>query len=891
MSKICLPLWLALSLPFAVVLMLVFAILMASHQRSVTRLIDEAGANLLNASSDHVHGRLKQYLELPFQLQTLLTDCIVRQKMYEPGDISRIQTYLNDIFKAVYIPNFKQFEMLQIGTKSGEFSGIHREPQGATSLSLKDNRTDDKLVYYQTESTEVRETIDKYDPRVRPWYRPVAQSLQPRWSSLYMSKGLNGIVAISATAPVLTPTGELLGVISTDVSLTAMAEFLKATPLYEKYKSALIYIVDEKGQLIAQTIDADAISASETGKSQTILMADHSNSPLVRASYAQLPPISPSWSASPKTTASILGSNASKAPLSFKLEQGDEHYFGQYIAYTDPRGLNWRLVALVSENELSGDARQSANLGLLAALALTTFGLGVGFWIVKRIALPIQETAEAASRVASESDTGLINMRPSSILETAMLTNAFNAMSQRIQKQLRNLHDLAMNDTTTGLLNHQGLLAAAQWDIPRDLVLVLLGIDNFKMVNSSLGPKTGDYLLRQIANRLHAHCPQTSLLARISGDEFMVLLPDVHLAVHRESLIQSVCAVFSTPFQTATDEVTLRASMGVVSTCATGKEVDTDLLQQASLALRTAKARGHSQRVNYESALLNQALATAHMVADLKIALAQSELRVYFQPIIDLKTEKICGLEALVRWQSNTRGMINPCDFIPIAEESGQIVELGNWVMLQATTEVAQLIQDNGLDDHFTLHVNVSVRQLVQADFAKTVAQAIARSGIPARSLMVEITESVLMKEDSSTLKTIADIRALGVRIALDDFGTGYSSLSYLNQFHFHSLKIDRSFIVAAEKSERSQTILKAVVDITRGLGLEAVAEGIETREQAQMLRDFGCAYAQGYLFGRPAPLDQIWAASNTNDKAYTIENGPKSATSHDTTTMHTPPP
>lgn len=863
LSKLRLPLWLALSLPFAVVLLLVVGILLASHQRSITRLIDEKGANLLSASSDHVHGRLKQYLELPFQLQLPVTDSIVRQAMYAPGDISRIQDYLHGVFRDVYVPHFKQMEMLQLGTEGGEFVGIRREPQERTSLFLKDHRTADKLVAYHTESAQVRETVAVYDPRIRPWYSPVALDRQPHWSSLYVSRIDHEVVAISATAPVLTPSGALLGVVSTDVSLTEMAEFLRQTPLYEKYKSALLYIVDEKGQLVAQTSGGATVSPSVPGQPQSILTADRSSSPLVRASFALLPP----WQApsGPPLPTPIQAASVFTAATAFKLQQGDTHYFGHYTAYTDPKGLNWRLVALVSENELSGDAHQSAHLSLLAALALAALGLAIGFGVVKRIARPIQETAEAASRVASESDTGLINMRPSSILETAMLTNAFNAMSQRIQKQLRNLQDLAMNDSTTGLLNRQGLLAAAQWETPRELVLVLLGIDNFKMVNASLGPKTGDHLLRQIASRLHAHCPHDCLLARTSGDEFIVLLTNVPLPMQRESLISNAIAVFATPFQTATDEVTLRASLGVVMTQVTGKEVDTDLLHQAGIALRAAKARGHSQRVDFESALLNKALAAAHIVADLKIALAQSELRVYFQPIIDLQTEKICGLEALVRWQSGTRGMVNPVDFIPVAEESGQIVELGNWVMMQATTEVAQLMREQNLDAHFTLHVNVSVRQLVQADFAKTVAHAIARSGIPAKSLMVEITESVMMEEDSPTMKTIADVRALGVGIALDDFGTGYSSLSYLNRFPFHALKIDRSFVIAAEKSERSLAILKAVVDITQGLGVEAVAEGIETREQARMLRDLGCAYAQGYLFGRPAPLAQAWAALHTN--------------------------
>ena len=877
MSKIRLPLWLALSLPFAVVLMLVFGILIASHQTTVSRAIDEESVNLLKASSDHVHTRLEHYLERPFELQLFIADSIVRQSLYTPGDLSRIEVFFRGVFKDIVAPNYKQIPMLQMGTEQGEYIGVSSNLDGLTSLTLKDNRTANKLIAYKPESTDIRKIVDPYDPRNRPWYMPAAQSRQTRWSALFASSFDANYVAITATSPIILPTGKMLGAVSTAVSLSAMSEFLRQTPLHTKYKSALLYIVDEKGQLVAQSKGKELVSENSATNRPAILTANLSDLPLVQASFAQL-----AAQASATTGTPRVDDRASN----FKLTLDGENYYVRVTRYIDPKGLNWRLVALVSETELSGDAHRNASKSLLVALGFSVLGLCIGLWLIKRITQSIQETAVTATRVASGTDIGLINMPAGNIAETAILADAFNAMSQRIQKQLRNLQDLAMNDSTTGLLNRQGLLAAAQWETPRELVLVLLGIDNFKMVNASLGPKTGDHLLRQIASRLHEHCPQVSLLARISGDEFIVLLPDVPLAIQRESLIQRVDAVFAKPFQTATDEVTLRASMGVVATCAAGKEVDTDLLRQASIALRAAKARGHSQRVDYEPALLNQALAAAHMVADLKIALAQSELRVYFQPIIDLKTEKICGLEALVRWQSSTRGMVNPGDFIPVAEESGQIVELGNWVMQQATTEVAQLMHDNGLDDRFTLHVNVSVRQLVQADFAKTVAQAITRSGIPAKSLMVEITESVLMDEDSPTLKTIADVRALGVGIALDDFGTGYSSLSYLNRFPFHALKIDRSFVVAAEKSERSQAILKAVVDITRGLGVDAVAEGIETREQAQMLRDLGCAYAQGYLFGRPAPLAQAWAAIHAHEKAHTIENAKDSTTSQDTATL-----
>ena len=641
------------------------------------------------------------------------------------------------------------------------------------------------------------------------------------------------------------PTGAkdtLLGVLSIDLSLTELSRFLRETHLHQTFHSAVIYIVDAKGQLVAQSIAGPLVSAAATDGKRQFLNASASNDAIVRSSFQ-----------------AIKNLGHSQAADTFVTKVNGEPYFGSVSTYADPRGLNWRIVTLVSSAELTGDAERQSRWALAVAIGLVLAGGVMGLLIFRRISHPIHATAEAAKDFASRDDPmqthALVPVQGNAVRETHQLAQAFNAMATRISAQMTSLQDLALKDAVTGLLNVNGLIKSSTWHQTRACTVAVVAVHNLSLVNASLGAKAGDQLLHAIAARLLDASPLGTTWARGTGAEFIA----VHLdggTGSDSTLVARLISCFIAPFVTDTDDLLLQASIGVFSGPCAGHEIETSALRKASLALRQAKANRNVSHVVYDESLESQAKAAVRMATELKAAIERKQLLVYFQPIVSLETGLLHGLESLVRWP-HTNGMIPPSTFVPVAEESGLIVDLGNWIMLQACTELAQWMRTTPLDDGFALHVNVSVRQLVQADFVDVVAKVLEESTLPAKHLTIEITESMLMQESASTLTTINRLRKLGCVIALDDFGTGYSSLSYLNRFPFHDIKIDRSFLLEAENSDNSAAILRAVVELTKGLGVASVAEGVETYSQAGMLRRLGCTYGQGYLYGRPAPLEQ----------------------------------
>lgn len=836
MSRWRLPLWVALALPFGGVLLTAIGVLIGAQRLTSSRLIEASGRNLLFATSDHMRAEVVSHLNVIFTLQLSMADLLARQDLTRDGDMVAVQSLFSGHFRSVYRPHFPQVGMIQLGTEQGDFFGIKIGPDGRLQTFLKDRRTARRLISYDTESGVEQAVIQRYDPRQRPWYAPAARLGQPRWTEVYVSS-FGDSTSISATTPVFRADGRLLGVLGTDVSLSDLSDLLRQLPLMREHPSALAYVVDPQGHMLAHS----HLEEGRPDEKGQILTAPQSRQPLVQASFAAL--------------ASLEQAEAAD----FSVSQGGQRYFGRSTLLRDERGLNWRLVALVAESDLNVQARENAQLALVLVLVLSGAGLLVGLLVLRRIAHPIRQAAKVATSLTAGPEAPPAVVEASHIEEIATLTEAFNAMSQRIRAQLGKLHDMALLDAVTGLPNREGLMAVCRWPEPRAVTLLLFGVDRFRAVNASLGPRAGDELLRLIGQRLCAACPTDALVARVSGDEFLVVLPGAEDRAATEAHIRSLRGCFNEPFQTDTDEVLVGASLGVVSARASAVAFERDLLRFASAALQKAKSGERGQRIDFDESLLERNRLAAELTADMHVALAQGQFQVHFQPLVHLETGALCGLEALLRWQHPQRGPIGPAQFIPLAEESGLIVELGHWVMRQAAVEVAQLMREHTLDEGFIVHVNVSQRQLVQADFVDRVREVLERSALPARALVIEITESLLVEDDPVIRATLGELQALGAGLALDDFGTGYSSLSYLNKFPFTEIKIDRSFLVAAQQNARSAAILRSFIDITHSLQVPAIAEGVETEEQAELLRSLNCTLGQGYLFGRPAPMAQMW--------------------------------
>jgi len=415
----------------------------------------------------------------------------------------------------------------------------------------------------------------------------------------------------------------------------------------------------------------------------------------------------------------------------------------------------------------------------------------------------------------------------------------------------------AFFDALTGLPNRvlfldrlkQALVRAGR---RKDAVgLLFIDVDNFKLINDSLGHHVGDQLLTEAAARLRSCVRAQDTVARLSGDEFVIvleLLAGEHDAV---PVAKAIAHQFSRPFKLDGREVVITASIGIALSDAGQDDADS-LLRNADLAMYRAKSDGRARYVIFDPSMHTDTLARLELESDLRRALDQGELRVHYQPIVAMETGEVSEVEALVRWQHPTRGLVSPVDFIPLAEETGLIIPLGQWVLEEACRQVAAWHRQFPSDPPLTLSVNLSPRQFQKPFLVADVSRALHKAGFPSRCLKLEITEGVIMRDVEATIRTLWELKNLGLQIAIDDFGTGYSSLAYLKRLPLDVLKIDRSFISGIGQSREDSAIVHAIMALAKSLNLTVTGEGIETAEQAALLGKWGCDRGQGYLFSEP---------------------------------------
>jgi diguanylate cyclase (GGDEF)-like protein len=381
--------------------------------------------------------------------------------------------------------------------------------------------------------------------------------------------------------------------------------------------------------------------------------------------------------------------------------------------------------------------------------------------------------------------------------------------------------------------------------------LLCLDLDHFKAINDTLGHPVGDNLLRAVADRLSAAVRNIDTVARLGGDEFAIIQTDLGSADQAATLANRIITALREPYDIDGHRVETGTSIGIAIAPRDGTSSDT-LLMNADIALYLAKAERRGTYRFFEPEMDRQVQARRKVEMDLRNALQADEFDLHYQPILDLESGKVAGFEALIRWQHPVRGVISPVDFIPIAEETGLIVPIGDWVLRRACLDAAAWPRD------VEIAVNLSSAQFKGGQLLNSVRQALAVSRLDPNRLEIEITESVLLQNSEDTLTLLHQLRGLGIRIALDDFGTGYSSLGYLRSFPFDKIKIDRTFIRDIDANAGSAVIVGAVVGIARALGMTTVAEGVETAEQLALVRRQGCALVQGYLFSRPRPVGEV---------------------------------
>lgn len=429
---------------------------------------------------------------------------------------------------------------------------------------------------------------------------------------------------------------------------------------------------------------------------------------------------------------------------------------------------------------------------------------------------------------------------------------------EKAERKIRHMayHD-ALTDLPNRLLFHERLNEAFHRSEKTGTILAVLFIDldRIKVINDTLGHHIGDELLKYWADKLKANKRPQDTVARFGGDEFIVLLTDITSINEVLTFAGFIPQLFSEPFTYGEHDLYVTSSIGISVYPSDGTDADT-LIKNADTAMYRAKEKGGNTFQLYRSEMNVRSLERLNMEIDLRRAMERREITVYYQPIVDLGSGGIYGMEALVRWKHPIRGMISPAEFIPLAEETGLIVPIGNWVLKEACRQNGEWIAQ-GLPP-LVVAVNISVNQFQQPGFIQLIKGTLESTGLDPKLLCLEITENVAMKNVNYIVETIDKLRELGVRISIDDFGTGYSSLSYLKRFRVHTLKIDQSFIQELTTDEENAAIVTALIAMSHKMNIKALAEGVETKAQLEFLRRYGCDEIQGYLFSTPLPVSDF---------------------------------
>jgi len=439
------------------------------------------------------------------------------------------------------------------------------------------------------------------------------------------------------------------------------------------------------------------------------------------------------------------------------------------------------------------------------------------------------------------------------------------AECQAAQEALR--HD-ATHDALTGLPNRVLFLDRLAHAVERGrrhkefrFAVLSLDLDRFKAVNDSLGVRVGDEVIVDHARRLEQCVRGEDMVARLSGDEFAILLESLADDADAGRVAERMLRSLTAPVETREGVVFSTASIGIVlssSGLEAGDDANIRLLQQAGVAMSRAKAAGRGRYEMFDRSMQARAATRLRMETDLRTAVERGEFELYYQPLVELQTGRVTELEALLRWRHPTRGIVPPLDFIPLAEETGLIVPIGSWVMADACRQVREWQGRFPRDEPLTLSGNLSVKQFAQPDFVANLVGIVRTSGLDPRCLKLEITETIAIDDPERTRGMLDELRGLGVRMYLDDFGTGYSSLGQLHRLSLDAIKIDRSFVMRMTDGPMHWQLVHTVRNLARNIGVAVIAEGVETVEQLAELRGLGCESAQGYLFSRPVPANEI---------------------------------
>jgi diguanylate cyclase (GGDEF)-like protein len=564
----------------------------------------------------------------------------------------------------------------------------------------------------------------------------------------------------------------------------------------------------------------------------TLLFGDSSRTPAV-------------WFVAGAITFTLAGDFIYASIDSGRLPWADVHGITPYIV-----GMFMAAAAFIhpSISTLTDEGPTLPERPLLGRLIVTTSALTVPV-VVLALSDPVDETDRIVRAVSMF------------VLAAAVTGRVVQAVRRNAVTQRQLIH-AAQTDALTNLPNRSLMVTHVEnslrvaWALSTQPAVFFVDVDRFKNINDSLGHQAGDDVLVAVATRLRHALPDRCVVGRISGDEFVVLDPDNRNAANALVLAERILECFKEPLTVRQGDVFVSSSVGVATHQHGNPPNAEDLLRQADTAMYRAKDAGRNCIAVFDESMLERATQRLAVETALYRALERRELRLVHQPIVDIDLGEVVGFEALMRWEREDGSMVSPAEFIPIAEETGTIVPIGSWALLEALTHLRDWINQGLCRRDATISVNVSPRQLHDPNFTAVVAEALVRAHVPADQLWLEVTESVMISEPEQALSILRQLCDMGVRVAIDDFGTGYSSLSLLQRFPIQRIKIDRSFVSGVADELGARSLVRTIIAMGESLGLDMVAEGVESVRQLQTLAELRCAKAQGFLISHPVAPD-----------------------------------
>lgn len=836
-----LPLQIVLIVPFVIQIVVAVGVTGLLSVRNGQEAINNIAAKHRAEVAERLSTELDRYLALPPSLNQTNVDA----------------TYLGllDLKNFYMVGNYfsRQMRLHKVGyinyaNPAREYIGVERLNNGQllineTTVRLGINR----MAIFATDSLGNRKrqlkVINVPDVRLEAWYADAVKAKKPIWSQVYQWDDKPNILSISHSYPLYTGNGRLIGVLGVDYVLTQVSDFLHELKVG---RSGTTFIMERSGLIVASSSSEAPIVVSKGGAKR--VSALESKTPLIRATASYLT----------KRFGNLRNIKGSQQ-LDFSFS-GSQHFL-QVKNWKDKYGLDWLIVVVIPESDFTETIQSNTLTTVLLCFFALALAIAIGVFTSRWIVHPIStmvEVTEAFSKGKWQERVSELG-----IGEVRLLSQTFNSMAEQLQTSFAQLQHIAYHDLLTGLPNRLAFLNNLETEIARtkqnphyQFALLLLDLDGFKLVNDSLGHLVGDRLLIAVTERLKECLSESDFVARFGGDEFMILLGKIASSDIASKTAEMIAQALKQPFMLGGHEVFISTSVGIVLS-KYGDQSET-FIRDADIALYRAKSKGKACYEAFDTVMHTEVALRMRFETDLRRGLDRGEFELYYQPIVDLRSDRISGLEALVRWHHPKEGLISPDLFIPIAEETGMIGRLGEWVFEQSCRQMQQWAVEIPTSKSVIISINVSSHQFLQADLSDRIEQIIVNTGLDRRRLKLEITESVLMDHAELAAGNLARFKQRGIQLTIDDFGIGYSSLSYLHRLPVSTLKIDRSFIKAIGPNKENLELIEVIILLARKLKMNVVAEGVENSEQLEYLRALGCRHIQGYFFSPPLPSNAI---------------------------------